>query len=330
MFILTPIRLLKTGNKEELMIKWGIVGAGIVSEKFVRAANFVQDSIVYAVASKTNADKFAQKHNVPVIYKDYNDLANDKEIDAVYVSTINPMHYEIVMMMLNKNKAVLCEKPAGMCANETYAMAELANRKQVFFMEAMWTKFLPAILHLKEIIHLIGCVRRVKAEFCINVEAGITHRLFNKSLGGGALLDMGIYPLSFIHMLLGVPDEINPTLYVGEYGVDEIGEITLLYKNAIAQASFATRCDGLDYAVIYGDKGKIEIPNFHKATRLNIKLSSGVSKEYVTSHLLNGFEFEIQEAVKCIKNGEIESKIHTHNDCIEISKIIDYAYRKII
>lgn len=305
------------------MIKWGIVGAGFAAEKFAKAMTCIKDSEIYAIASKTNADAFADRFNVSTRYWEYQKLADDPNVNAVYISTIHPLHYSLSLLMLNAGKPVLCEKPAGMNVMEVRNMVETAKRNKIFFMEAMWTKCLPCIQHVKQAIRRIEPVIRIKSEFYINRVDSAAHRLFNKELGGGALLDIGVYPLSFIHMILGVPQKIAPFLYIGEQGVDEIGEVTLKYDNAIAHASFATRCDGLDYATVFGENGKIEIINFHKAMECRLILKNNIVDHFIKPHKVNGFEYEIQEVGKCIRNGDIESKIHTHKDCIEIAEIIE-------
>ena len=196
-------------------IKWGILGPGRIAHQFVQSLKCINDAEITAVGSRSieRAAEFAKEHGISRSYSSYADLAADPDIDIVYVATLHPAHFECSMLCLKAGKAVLCEKPFTLNATETKTLIKTARAAKLFLMEAMWMRYLPAIVKLRELLteNAVGEIRMVKADFGNRTPWEPQGRLLNPELGGGALLDVGIYPVSFAAMILGANPTIHPT-----------------------------------------------------------------------------------------------------------------------
>lgn len=208
-------------------IRWGIIGTGTIANIFAADLLLVEDGILQAVASRglEKAEAFGRKYKSVKSYGTYEELAEDPDVDVVYIATPHVLHKENTLLCLNNKKAVLCEKPIAINAIDTKEMIDCARANGVFLMEAMWTRFLPQIKWVREVIENgeIGDVRWIKADFgyAIGADYPSSGRLLNKELGGGSLLDVGIYPLSFVHMIMKKdPVKICSSLVIGDTGVD--------------------------------------------------------------------------------------------------------------
>lgn len=311
-------------------IKWGILGAGNISSSFATALNSIEDAEIVGVAARDRirAEEFCEKYNGKKAYGSYEELVMDPEIQVVYIGTLHPYHYEHAKLCLEHGKAVLCEKPFTLNEKSSKALMDLAKEKNVFLMEAMWTKFLPATKKVKEWIQngKIGNVRYIKSAFGLHLEYDETHRLFQLEKGGGALLDLGIYPITYaIHMLGQVPRDIKSSVVMGKAKTDEINTVIMEFdKGVVANLMSASTVEvGKDTEII-GDKGKILVPNFWMANEATLMDLDGNEKEHFeVTHKANGYEYEAMEVMECIRLGKLESDVVPHKDTLDIMRIMD-------
>ncbi len=313
-------------------IRFGLAGPGIIANKFAVAIKNVECASLTAVASRDikRARDFASQYDIPTFYGSYEELAKS-DVDAVYVCTAHPFHVECAETFIRAGKHVLCEKPLAINARDAKYLASLAHKHGVFLMEAMWTKFLPAINEAVRIVRdgKLGDIMGIEADFCYRTTPEEEAKLFDNSLAGGSLLDVGIYGLHFASLFLGDdPIEIGATSNVAN-GVDLHTLVTLKYKNgAVASISSAIALHKPETAYIYGTKGYIRIPTFYGARELFV-CKNDEEKYIELPPIGDGFEEEIIEACECIANGKTESSTHPLSDSIAILKQMD-TIREII
>jgi predicted dehydrogenase len=281
-----------------------------------------------AVGSRTKeaADKFGRRFNIPKRYGSYEDLARDPEIDVVYVSTPHNLHFENCLMLIREGKAVLCEKPFTINAAQAAEVISLAREKKCFIMEAMWTRFLPAIVRVREILtkELLGEIRMLSASFGFKAEFDPEHRLFNPSLGGGALLDVGVYPVSFASMVFGQPSRISSLCHLGETGVDEQSAVLFRYElGQMAVLAAAVRTEIPQDAYIIGTGGTLRVFSpWWQSQKLSLKFGK---REKVLKFPFkgNGFSFEAEEVMVCLREGRLESDIMPLDESLSIMETMD-------
>lgn len=311
-------------------IKWGIIGAGRISTKFATALVGMDNTKLAAIASRNmdNAKEFATKFGIEKSYGSYEDLVNDPEIDVIYIGTPNTEHKRNAELCIKNKKAVLCEKPFALNEKETKYLIELAKENQVFLMEAMWTKFLPVTQKVKEWMETgkIGNVLKLDINFGFQTKFDESSRLFNIDLAGGALLDVGVYPIAYsIFLMNQFPKEIRSTAIVGKSGVDEQNAILFHFDNkVIATLSSAITAKVGQDAVIIGDNGRIVVPNFWMADQAFLYNGDGnLLESFSEGARINGYEHEANEVNQCIMEGKIESDIVPLRDTLNIIKIMD-------
>lgn len=308
-------------------VRWGIVGPGCIAHKFAEAVKNVDCASLTAVASRTekNATAFAGKYDIPNVFGSYEEMASSDVIDAVYISTPHPFHKVCTELFLNAGKHVLCEKPLCVNAGQATELMQCAQRNGVFLMEAMWTRFLPAIKDICDLVQggAIGEVLSVKADFCYFSTPEEEAKLFQNHMAGGSLLDVGVYGLHFVSLLLGnSPENILAFSHV-QNGVDIHTNVLLKYKGgAIADISSAIGLSKPETAYIYGTMGYICIPHFYGANEYTLYVG-GEENHVQKPYMGNGFEEEIYEACRCIKDGRLQSDILPLSDSIEIIKQMD-------
>lgn len=308
--------------------KWGILATGGIAASFVKDLEYVRNGEAYAVGSRNidSAQKFAETFSIPKAYGSYEALVEDPEVDVIYVATPHPYHKENVLTCLRAGKAVLCEKPFTLNANELEELIVFARDKQLFLMEAMWTRFLPAIRQVREWIAAdkIGEIRLIKADFGYRAPWDPESRLLNPMLGGGALLDAGIYPVSFASMLLGAsPEQVMSTVHIGETGVDEQFSILLSYPNGkTASLQGAVRLALTNEASIYGTKGYIHIPSFLNARQAFLHVGE-VTETFEDKRKALGYRFEAEEVGRLLQDAKLESDIISLDESLAIMKLMD-------
>ncbi len=309
--------------------RWGILGTGSIAKQFARGLNDTPDAVLQAVGSRAqeSADAFGDAFAVPTRHASYEALANDPNVDAIYVSTPHPFHKDNSILCLQAGKAVLCEKPFTINAAEAEAVAHVARSEGAFLMEAMWSRFFPAMQQVKQWLDegAIGPVRLVSADFGFRAGINPESRLFNPALGGGALLDVGIYVTSFASFVLGPnPTHIESMAHIGETGVDEQNALILGYDSgAMALLTSAVRTSTPHEATIVGTEGTIRIPtHFWKAAKASLK--AGDREEEIEFEVRgNGYNYEAAEVGRCLQEGLLESPTMPLDETIALMKILD-------
>ncbi|MEP6950001.1 MAG: Gfo/Idh/MocA family oxidoreductase [Ginsengibacter sp.] len=314
--------------------RWGILGAGGIAEKFCTALCFTEGSEVYAVASRDidKAKAYATEYNATRFYDHYDELVNDDKVDIIYIATPHVFHYEQTMLCLRNKKAVLCEKPMSLSHLQTAEMIAAAIQNNVFLMEGLWTACMPFMEKVKSLIEedIIGKPQYVSADFGFAAPKDMSGRLYNKALGGGSVLDIGVYPISLATIILGEPSVIKSVSKLSETGVDEYTNVVMQYANGeIAHVLSSINFNTSLGAEIIGTKGGIKIENpWFKATDFSTHLNDGDVHNFSMPHLCNGFEHEIREVMHCLDNGLIQSNKVPHSLTLSISKIMDEILRQ--
>ncbi|MFP4557016.1 MAG: Gfo/Idh/MocA family protein [Bacteroidales bacterium] len=316
-------------------INWGIIAPGKIASKFASDLKLVKNAILHAVASRdmSRAKKFASTYNANKAYGSYVELVNDPKVDIVYIASPHVLHYEQTLMCLNKGKHVLCEKPMGMNAQQVKELAGIAKEKGLFLMEALWTQFLPSFKKCKEIVAdgLIGHIKFIQADFGFKANYDTIARTFSKNLGGGSLLDIGIYPVFFALEILGEPEKIRTSAIIGDTGVDETCSMVFSYpsKGVVANLASSFLVKTPTEALICGTNGTIKLHSqWHTPTSLT--LTQNDSEQLFTFDEPGfGYEHEIREVLNCLEKGLIESESFPLSKSFQLHQILDKV-RKII
>ncbi|MDX1994614.1 MAG: Gfo/Idh/MocA family oxidoreductase [bacterium] len=309
-------------------IRWGILSTGLIAGAFVRDLQPQPGMEIVAVGSRTqaSADSFGEQWSIPRRYASYEALAADPDVDVIYIGTPHPYHVENTLLCLDTGKAVLCEKPFAMNTHETRRMIDRAREKGLFLMEAMWTRFSPLMQRLTQLLDegVIGEVRLLNADFGFAATFDAQHRLFNPALGGGALLDVGIYPISLASLVFRQqPQTIHSAARLGETGVDEQNALLFHYANgAMAQISSAVSLTTPQEALILGTKGRIRIHTpFWKPNRLTI-IRDGKDDQVVTTED-SGYHFQALDVAACLRAGKTESDRMPLDETLAIMGTLD-------
>jgi len=308
---------------------WGILGPGRIAQQFADGMNVIDDATLYAVASSSpeRAGAFIKKNGGEKIYNSYEALVNDPQVDAIYIATPHRFHFENAMLCLNAGKPVLCEKPLTVNAAETRELIKIARAKNVFLLEALWTRFLPIYDPIRQWLdeQAIGDLHLISSTFGFNTPKGKDDRWLNPELAGGTLLDMGVYPISTSQWVVRqLPESFGAKAIVGETGVDELMSVVLQYPNGvISQFSSSFLSNGVNDMFIYGTKGFIRIhANYWGATKAT--LSAGGQELTISKPLrAGGFEYQTEEAMRCIRAGLVESPGMTHAETLANMELMD-------
>ena len=312
-------------------INWGIIGCGNIANRFAVGLDAVKGTTLKAVASRTpgKAAGFAKNHGGDVC-ADYETLVKRDDIHVVYIATTHNFHYEHVKLALEHKKAVLCEKPVTVNARELKELIKLARQHKCFMMEAMWTRFLPVFVQLREWLEqdIIGSLTQFRADFGYNYPFNPDSRVYNNDLAGGGLLDAGIYPVSLASMIKNEqPVQIKAIAELGKTNVDEQSIYLFKYSDGcLATISSAVKVPLDNRMEIFGDKGKITIEkNFINTQAIELKLfadQAPVIKQFNYS-LETGFKFEIQEVVNLLREDKLESPMMPLDESLAIMETMD-------
>ncbi|MCY3633167.1 MAG: Gfo/Idh/MocA family oxidoreductase [bacterium] len=308
--------------------RFGMVGHGHISGQFLAAIEVVEGAEVAAVAGRNaeRAKAFARAQGIAADYGSVGEMLQAEQLDAAYICTPHPSHVEAALACIEAGVAVLVEKPLAPNLEGATRIVIAARDAGVFAMEAMWTRFLPIYEAVRRWVDegRIGEVRQVTASFGFAAPVMPEHRLFNPDLAGGSLLDVGVYPLTIAHWLYGShPSECGVVGRVGETGVDEIVSIAASYPGGgLAQLGCATVANLDLNAVISGTAGSIEIPVFFAADRAILR-AGGEEETEAIPHRANGFEYEIQEVVDCVRAGRSESERMPLSLTLEMAGLCD-------
>ncbi|MCF7959061.1 MAG: Gfo/Idh/MocA family oxidoreductase [Phycisphaerae bacterium] len=312
------------------LVKWGILGCGGIAEKFARELHSVPGCQLAAVASRSQgkADDFAARHKAQQAYGSYAQAVQDPRVTIFYVASPHSAHYDNVKLCLENGKAVLCEKPITLNAAQASRLAILAKNKGLFLMEGMWTRFLPSMIKLRALLKekLIGPPLSFSACFGVKFNTGPSHRIFNLALGGGALLDLGIYPVSIASMLFGKqPQEIQAVAQMGPTGVDINDSLSFLYdRGETASLHTSVIAQNCNQGVLAGEKGTIKIrPPMHHTKKLIVTLGDDQPILLDCDYQGHGFNYEIQHVCDCLHAGKIQSDIMPLDESIAIMQTMD-------
>ena len=310
-------------------VRWGIIGTGRIANEFAEGLSSVADAELVAVGSRSqdSADEFSQKWGATKAHPTYEALASDPDVEIVYISTPHPYHFDNAALCINAGKAVLCEKPLTINARESENLINLAREQDVFLMEAMWTRFLPLYVRLREELSngTIGNPRMLHATFGFQREFDPDHRLYNLELGGGALLDIGVYVISLASMIFGEASTIGGHAHIGESGVDEQNAIILGYPNGeLASLTSAITAHTAQDASLIGDKGMIQIHGpFWKGSAMTIRLLDGTEERIECPQEGNGYNYEAIHAGECLRLGKTESPVMSLDESYSIIDTMD-------
>jgi predicted dehydrogenase len=315
-------------------VRWGILGTGKIAKAFASALKETPDARLAGVGSRNQASAAAFTRDFGgTAYASYEDLVHAPDVDLVYVGTPHPMHYENVRLALEAGKGVLCEKAFTVNRRQAEELVQLARAKNLFLMEAMWTRFLPALAEVRRIIDSgeIGAVRQVNADLGFKAEFGPEHRLFNPVLGGGALLDLGIYPLSIAVALLGPVDAVLAHADFGPTGVDEQTGVLLRHSGGgMSVCSCSLRARLPSELTIAGERGHMRMNTmFYRAQTVTVVRADGISRTVPTPFTGNGYVHEVIEAQRCWRAGLVESPGMTHADTLALMGVMDEIRRQI-
>lgn len=308
---------------------WGILGPGRIAHEFARGSQVIEGANLYAVASSKieRAQEFADQYGGAKTYNSYEALVNDPEVDGVYIATPHRFHFENVMLCLNAGKPVLCEKPLTVNANETRELIKTSRAKNVFLMEALWTRYLPIYSVIRQWLDekAIGDISLMVGTFGFNAPKEKDDRWQNPELAGGTLLDMGIYPIAISQWVMqSQPKSFAAMAHIGETGVDELTTFSLKYENnAISQSHSSFLSNHVNDFWIYGSKGHIRIhPNFWGSTKATLTVHD---QDVTVSKPLRagGFEYQTEEAMRCIRAGLLESPGMSHADTLANMELMD-------
>lgn len=311
-------------------IRWGILGTGSIADKFATGLQDTPDAVLAAVGSRSleTAKAFADRFGNPNVYGSYQDLVNDPDVDTIYVATPHPMHYAAVRLSLEAGKGVLCEKPFTLNAREAADLIGYARERKLFLMEAMWSRFLPAAQKFRQLVAdgAIGEPRILHADFGFRHGTGDpAHRLFAPELGGGALLDVGVYVTSLASWIFGRPQTIASFGHLGPTGVDEQAALIFGYEGgAFAQLTAAVRTATPQEVTLMGTEGTLRIhPLWWKATELTLSRPGEDDETFDLPFEGNGYNYEAAEAGRCLREGLLESPTIPLDETLAIMETLD-------
>jgi dihydrodiol dehydrogenase / D-xylose 1-dehydrogenase (NADP) len=310
-------------------IRWGILGTGRIARAFVQALKTLPDAELLAVGSReqATADKFAKEFDIPRAYPSYDQLASDPDIEVIYISTPHNLHAENTLTCMKSGKAVLCEKPLTVNAKEASEVIQFAREKKLFLMEAMWSRCLPTYRKVREWIleGKIGEVRMLSADFGFNPGWKPEDRTLNPDLAGGALLDVGIYPVSLAFWVFGKrPERISSMAHIGSTGVDEQNAMIFGYdKGRIAVLSSACQTNTQKEAFIAGTEGYIKLFSPFWRSQKALVFKDEKEEIYDIPYDGNGFPHEAVEVMNCLRAGKLESKIMPLDESLVIMETMD-------
>ncbi len=313
-------------------IQWGILGAGKIARKFAADLAWVTNAELAAVGarSKSDSEAFATEFNIPISHGSYEELVKDPRVDVIYVATPHGFHFEHVLLCLGHKKAVLCEKAFAINSKQASEMIAFASLQNTFLMEAFWTKFLPHYKHVKKMIAdgKLGAIQSIIAEFGFKPTPPIAQRIHDPLLGGGSLLDIGLYPVFLALDILGKPDEIEATLTSAYTGVDDQIAVQFKYNNGTLAQLFSSFTSNMATgADINGDTGRIRLTHRFHGPTTHVEYYSGAvdTKETIDIETVkgNGYEYEAQHVTDCLLAGLTESPIMKFSDTLLLMETLD-------
>ncbi|MCS7018058.1 MAG: Gfo/Idh/MocA family oxidoreductase [Cytophagales bacterium] len=309
-------------------VRWGIMGLGKIARRFAEDLSLTTDNQLVAVASRTreNAQQFAKQYGAKYWFDQFEALACCPEVDIVYIATPHTDHYPLTLLALQQGKHVLCEKPMGINAKEVVAMQQLAAEKRLFLMEALWTRYMPSYQVMLEWLPQIGIIKQLRADFGFAARVSQEHRLMNKAKGGGALLDIGIYPVFLALQVLGIPENISATATLLSSGIDAACQIDFDYPQQGAKALLTCTIlqDTASEAVVIGENGNIHMAKpWHSWGAVTLQLTGKPPLTFTPEKRGNGLWLETNAAAQAIRTGKLEEPLMPHAVSLQIAHVLD-------
>lgn len=310
-------------------LRWGILGTGSIAHTFARDLEFIDEGVITAVGSRSqsSADAFGDEFDVAHRFGSYEALVDSVHVDVIYVGTPHPMHFANATLALEHGKPVLVEKAFTMTAQEARDLVATARAKKLFLMEAMWTRFLPHVIAVRELISqgVLGDIVTFEADHGKWFESDPTSRLFAPELGGGALLDLGVYPVSFASMLFGAPERLTALVDPAFSGVD--GQASMLFGYASGAHAVLTCSSGARSATracIAGTKARIEIDgDFYAPSSFTLISRDGDEQRFDFPRQGRGLHYQAQEVARCLEAGRTESELMPLDESIAIVETME-------
>jgi len=319
------------------IIRWGILGCGRIARKFASDLRLVQDAELTALGSRNRetAEAFAKDFPAKNIHISYEALVNDAEVDVIYIATPHNFHHEHTMLCLQHNKAVLCEKPFAINAKQSREMIAVARKRNVFLMEALWSKFLPHYNKMQQMIRsgMVGEIKSVLIQFGFKPVPPIPARIFDPALAGGTMLDIGIYNAFFALSVLGKPDFIDAVMTPASTGIDEQCAVTFRYSNgALAQLFSSFSSNLATEADINGTQGRIRLAHRFYApdTTIEYYTDKPDSREIIPVDKEEGwgYQYQARHVCECLRNGLTESTVMSFADTLLLIETLDAIREK--
>ncbi len=310
-------------------LRWGVIGTGGIARAWTADMRLSDSGRVVAVGSRSqeSAERFGDDLDVPARHASYQSLVEDGDVDAIYVATPHPRHHDDAMLALAAGKPVLVEKPLTMDAAQARSLVAAARERGLFLMEAMWTRFLPHIVEVRRLLAegVLGEIVQLSADHGQWFAPDPTHRIFAPELGGGALLDLGVYPVSFASMVLGKPQRIQSAIEPAMTGVD--GQTSMLFTyhgGAQALITCTSLARSPTRAAIVGTQARIEIDtDFYRPTNFTLITRAGEHTRFEVPHEGSGLRHQADEVARCLRDGLLESPVMTLDESISIMETMD-------
>lgn len=312
-------------------VRWAIIGLGKIAHKVAQDIQRVEQSELYAVASRslTKAQSFGDQYGAKICVEGYEELLEIEGIDVVYIATPHVFHISLSKKFIENDIPVLCEKPLGIHCNEVEELIELARTRIIFLMEGVWTRFFPSFKKCLSIVEsgVLGEVIAIKADFGFKSKDAKEDRIFNKKLGGGALLDVGLYPLFLTLLLKGEPTTIQAKSIFTDTGVDSSTSIILSYDKCVADLFCSVVAETAVEAELFCEFGKLKLHSrFHHSTKITWQKYGEEEQELNFPYEGNGYTYEIEEVNNCLLDNKKESELMT----LEISQRLSNLMNKVM
>ena len=309
--------------------RWGIIGPGRIAKKFADCVDLLHDTCIQAIASRSSRslELLKKEMHAQTAFNSYEEMLEKSDLDAVYIATPHRFHFNNTMLCLQQNIPVLVEKAFTTNSREAELLIQEAQKKKLFIMEAMWTIFLPVFRQVRHWLDegKIGDVKLVVSSMGFRAERDKADRFLNAELAGGTILDLGVYNIAASQLVFQKnPEKVSAQGYIGETGVDEAVSVCMDYgEGALSQFSCTFLVEPSVEVEIFGSHGKIQVhPLFYMSEKATLTIDN-VAQESKFPLDINGFEYEIREAQRCIREGLIESPIMTHTDTLNNMRLMD-------
>lgn len=320
---------------DDMTVRWGVIGPGRIASNVVGDAPHVPGAEFVAVASRSaeRAKAFAADHGIPRAHDSYQAILDDDAVDVLYIATTHPQHRAIALAALRAGKAIMVEKAFTVTPEATREIVNLATSSGTFAMEAMWTRFQPAVVRARELIAdgALGEVRSVQGELCVQAPRNPDDRFLNPAVGGGAVFDLSVYPISFAQMLLGIPDTVHAHGVLAETGVDLEETMLLGFPGGRAASLFCSiRCASPGQMRIFGTDGWIDVlPRFHHPETIVLHRLGAEPETIVAPHIGGGYAHELIEVTDCVAAGKTQSDVMPLADTVAVQDVMGEVMRQL-